>query len=81
MERNRKRALTAGFFAFLASLFLPQVTLKGCRRSEAAPPRLSSRFCWGLGFFWLFVFYTLAPEPDAGSVQGLYGASSAWEIE
>lgn len=55
-ERNIKKTLTAGFFAFLASLFFPQVTLKGCRQSEAAPLRLSSRFFWGLGVFCCLFF-------------------------
>lgn len=55
-ERNIKKTLTAGFFAFLASLFFPQVTLKGCRQLEAAPLRLASRFCWGFGFFCCLFF-------------------------
>lgn len=75
-ERNIKQTLTAGFFAFLASLFLPQVTLKGCRQSQAA---LRPLFL-GFGAFGLFVFYTLALEPDAVSVQGFHGASSGWEM-
>lgn len=79
-ERNRKKTLTAGFFAFLASLFFPQVTLKGCRQADSSAAPFLVFFSL-LFFFLLFVFYTLALEPDTISVQGLYGASSGWEIK
>ena len=35
-ERNRRKTRPAGFLAFAASLFVPQVTLEGCRRSDSS---------------------------------------------